>query len=165
MANLYELTGAALTLRNLLLEGDLDPEAIKDAIENNNEEITLKLENCAKVIKDIESDIAGLKAEEERLASRRKTYENNIKALKSKMQEALLATGERKLKGQLFSFNVQTNPPSVVIDEQYIENIPEAYITTPEPVVNKKKLLEDLKAGVDLDGIAHLETSESIRIR
>ena len=165
MANLYELTGAALTLRNLLLEGDLDPEAIKDAIENNNEEITLKLENCAKVIKDIESDIAGLKAEEERLANRRKTYENNIKALKSKMQEALLATGERKLKGQLFSFNVQTNPPSVVIDEQYIENIPEAYITKPEPVVNKKKLLEDLKAGVDLDGIAHLETSESIRIR
>ena len=165
MANLYELTGAALTLRNLLLEGDLDPEAIKDAIENNNEDITLKLENCAKVIKDIESDIAGLKAEEERLANRRKTYENNIKALKSKMQEALLATGERKLKGQLFSFNVQTNPPSVVIDEQYIENIPEAYITKPEPVVNKKKLLEDLKAGVDLDGIAHLETSESIRIR
>ena len=165
MANLYELTGAALTLRNLLLEGELDPEAIKDAIENNNEEITLKLENCAKVIKDIESDIAGLKAEEERLANRRKTYENNIKALKSKMQEALLATGERKLKGQLFSFNVQTNPPSVVIDEQYIENIPEAYITKPEPVVNKKKLLEDLKAGVDLDGIAHLETSESIRIR
>ena len=165
MANLYELTGAALTLRNLLLEGDLDPEAIKDAIENNNEEITFKLENCAKVIKDIESDIAGLKAEEERLANRRKTYENNIKVLKSKMQEALLATGERKLKGQLFSFNVQTNPPSVVIDEQYIENIPEAYITKPEPVVNKKKLLEDLKAGVDLDGIAHLETSESIRIR
>ena len=165
MANLYELTGAALTLRNLLLEGELDLEAIKDAIENNNEEITLKLENCAKVIKDIESDIAGLKAEEERLANRRKTYENNIKALKSKMQEALLATGERKLKGQLFSFNVQTNPPSVVIDEQYIENIPEAYITKPEPVVNKKKLLEDLKAGVDLDGIAHLETSESIRIR
>ena len=165
MANLYELTGAALTLRNLLLEGDLDPEAIKDAIENNNEEITFKLENCAKVIKDIESDIAGLKAEEERLANRRKTYENNIKVLKSKMQEALLATGERKLKGQLFSFNVQTNPPSVVIDEQYIENIPEAYITKPEPVVNKKKLLEDLKAGVDLDGIAHLETTESIRIR
>ena len=165
MANLYELTGAALTLRSLLLEGDLDPEAIKDAIENNNEEITLKLENCAKVIKDIESDIAGLKAEEERLANRRKTYENSVKNLKRAMQDALLATGERKLKGQLFSFNVQTNPPSVVIDEQYIENIPEAYITKPEPVVNKKKLLEDLKAGVDLDGIAHLETTESIRIR
>lgn len=165
MANLYELTGAALTLRNLLLEGDLDPEDIKDAIETNNEEITLKLENCAKVIKDIESDIAGLKAEEERLANRRKTYENNIKSLKRAMQDALLATGERKLKGQLFSFNVQANPPSVVLDEAYIENIPDKYITKPEPVVNKKALLEDLKAGVELDGIAHLETTESIRIR
>ena len=165
MANLYELTGAALMLRNLLLEGDLDPEAIKDAIETNNEEIALKLEGCAKVIKDIESDIAGLKAEEERLASRRKTYENNIKSLKRAMQDALLATGERKLKGQLFSFNVQTNPPSVVLDEAYIENIPDKYITKPEPVVNKKALLEDLKAGVELDGIAHLETTESIRIR
>lgn len=165
MASLYELTGDALKLRELLELGDLDPEAIKDAVETNNEEITLKLENCAKVIKNIESDIAGLKAEEERLASRRKTYENNIKALKSKMQDALLATGERKLKGQLFSFNVQTNPPSVVLDEAYIENIPDKYITKPEPVVNKKALLEDLKAGVDLEGIAHLDTTESIRIR
>lgn len=165
MASLYELTGAALTLRDLMLEGEIDPEIIADAIANNNEEITLKLENCAKVIKEIESDIAGLKAEETRLAERRKTYENNVKTLKSKMQEALLATGERKLKGQFFSFNVQTNPPSVVIDEAHIENIPEAYIVKPEPIVNKKKLLEDLKAGVDLDGIAHLETSESIRIR
>ena len=165
MATLYELTGAAYKLRELMEEGELDPEAIKDAIENNNEEISLKLENCAKVIKDIESDIAGLKAEETRLAERRKSYENNVKALKSKMQEALLATGERKVKSPLFTFYVQANNPSVVIDEAYIENIPEQYLVTREPEVNKKKMLEDLKAGVDLDGIAHLETSESIRIK
>lgn len=165
MASLYELTGAAYKLRELMEEGELDPEAIKDAIENNNEEISLKLENCAKVIKDIESDIAGLKAEEARLAERRKSYENNVKALKSKMQEALLATGERKVKSPLFTFYVQKNNPSVVIDEAYIENIPEQYLVTREPEVNKKKMLEDLKAGVDLDGIAHLETSESIRIK
>lgn len=165
MASLYELTGAAYKLRELMDEGELDADALKDAIENNNEEISLKLENCAKVIKDIESDIAGLKAEEARLTERRKSYENNVKALKSKMQEALLATGERKVKSPLFTFCVQANNPSVVIDEAYIENIPEQYLVTKEPEINKKKLLEDLKAGVDLDGIAHLETSESIHIK
>ena len=170
MATLYELTGDALKLRELMAEGELDLETIKGAIDNNTEEIGIKLESYAKVLKDVEGDIAALKTEEARLAERRKSYENNIKRLKSAMQDALLATGERKIKSTLFTFYMQNNAPSVVIDEAYLENIPECFLIPQEPKIDKAKLKvalesDDPEVKAKLEGIAHLETSESIRIK
>ncbi len=165
MASLYELTGDAIRLRDLLTEGEIDEEIIRDAIVNNNEEIALKLENYAKFIKNTESDIAGLKAEELRLKDKRKALENTIERMKKAMQDALILSGNNKVKSPLFTFSIQKNPPSVVMDEQYIENIPEKYIIHPEPTIDRKALLDDLKSGVDLDGIAHIEQTESMRIR
>lgn len=165
MASLYELTGDAIRLRDLLTEGEIDEEIIRDAIVNNNEEIALKLENYAKFIKNTESDIAGLKAEELRLKDKRKALENTIDRMKKAMQDALILSGNNKVKSPLFTFAMQKNPPSVVMDEQYIENIPEKYIIHPEPTIDRKALLNDLKSGVDLDGIAHIEQTESMRIR
>lgn len=165
MASLYELTGDAIRLRDLLTEGEIDEEIIRDAIVNNNEEIALKLENYAKFIKNTESDIAGLKAEELRLKDKRKALENTIDRMKKAMQDALILSGNNEVKSPLFTFSMQKNPPSVVMDEQYIENIPEKYIIHPEPTIDRKALLDDLKSGVDLDGIAHIEQTESMRIR
>ena len=91
--------------------------------------------------------------------------ENNIARMKKNMQDALILSGQPKVKGQLFTFTMQKNPPSVVMDESYIENIPDKYLKHPEPTIDRKLLLEDLKAGVDLEGIAHLEQTESMRIR
>ena len=79
--------------------------------------------------------------------------------------KAMILTGKTKFKTELFSFNVQKNPVAVVIDEQYIENIPEEYLIPQDPKVDKQKLKDDLKAGRDLEGIAHLEQTVGVRIR
>lgn len=168
MASLYDLTGDYARFSELMEMEELTPEQaemLKDALDNMAVDIEDKLENYAKIIKNFESDIEGLKAEEARLASKRKTLENNIRNMKARMTDAMIATGKTKIKGSLFSFNMQKNTPSVVIDEAYIENIPSEYLIAQEPKIDKKKLAEDLKAGVDLDGVAHLEVSTSIRIR
>ena len=168
MASLYDLTGDYARFSELMEMEELTPEQaemLKDALNNMVVDIEDKLENYAKIIKNFESDIEGLKAEEARLASKRKTLENNIRNMKARMTDAMIATGKTKIKGSLFSFNMQKNTPSVVIDEAYIENIPSEYLIAQEPKIDKKKLSDDLKAGKDLDGIAHLEVSTSIRIR
>ena len=170
MGSLYELTGEFLQFSDVALQSELTEEQqtmLAEALENLKEDIEFKLEGYCKVIKNFEADIAGLKAEEERLANRRKTLENRIKTMKEAMKSAILAVkpDEPKIKTALFSFAVQNNAPSVVIDEQYIENIPTEYLKFAEPEINKKKLGEDLKAGVAPEGIAHLETSSSLRIR
>ena len=51
------------------------------------------------------------------------------------------------------------------MDEQYIENVPAEFLRLREPEVDKKKILEALKEGKDLDGLAHLQQTSSLRIR
>ena len=75
------------------------------------------------------------------------------------------AAGEKKLPCGTFTVSIQNNAPSVVMDEQYVENVPAEYLRLREPEVDKKKILEALKDGKNLDGLAHLQQTASIRIR
>ena len=165
MASIYELTEEVLTLWALMESGELDDEMLIGAMEYSQEELHIKIESYCKWIKNMESDIAGLKAEEERLKDKRKTMENTIDRAKKAMKAAMEVSGEKKIKGDLFTISIQANPESVFLDEQYIENIPPKYLKVKDPEIDKAKLKEDLKNGVNLDGIAHLEQTESLRIK
>lgn len=161
---LYELTNDWLQLMTMLEEG-ADEDVINDTLEGLDYEIEQKADGYARVIRNMEADIAGLKTEIDRMTNRKKVLENNITRLKVNLQNSMEITGKTKFKTDLFSFNVQANPAAVIMDEQYLENIPEEYLIPQEPKLDKKKLAADLKAGVDLEGIAHLEQSRSLRIK
>ena len=164
MATIYELTDEYVELLNMLEDPDIDPDVLADTMEGLSGEIEVKADGYAKVIAELNAAIAGLKAEIERLTNRKTTMENNVKYLKSTLQFAMETTGKTKFKTELFSFGIQKNPASVVIDEPYLENIPDKYLIPQDPKIDKVKIKEDLKAGIDI-GIAHLEQSQSLRIR
>ena len=165
MSTLYELTAEYMQLLEMAEDPDIDLQTLADTMEALSGEIEDKADGYAKVIRSIETDIDGIIEEISRLQFRRQRMELNVRHMKDALQTAMLATGKTKIKTTLFSFNVQKNPPSVVMDEQYIENVPEEYLIYQEPKINKKAILEDIKAGRDLSGIAHLEQGESLRIR
>lgn len=169
MASLYELTGDYAKFAEIAQQGDLDDDMqamLDDALANLADDIEVKLEGYAKVIKNFESDIEGLKKEEDRLAGKRKTLENRVKSMKTAMCAAMIATGKLKVKGDLFSFTVKNNAPSVVMDTYYVYNVPEKYLIPQAPKIDRKLLAEDLKTdGAALEGIAHLESSQSILIK
>ena len=165
MPNIYELKTEFNTLWTILEDELVDDEALVGAFETATEDLAIKLENCCKYIKNEEAVIAGLKEEEERLNAKRKAKENAIKRLKVLMQDAMTAAGEKKIQCGTFTTSIQNNAPSVVMDEQYIENVPAEYLRIREPEVDKKKILDDLKAGKDLTGLAHLQQTASLRIR
>ena len=168
MASIYELSEEFLTLWTLMEDGTLDDEALADAFDVAVGDLSAKLEGYCKFIKNLESDIAGLKEEEKRLNTRRKTMENTIERAKAAMQNAMRIAGEKKMPAGTFTVSLQQNPPKVVLDEPYIENIPEKYLIPQEPTINKKLILEDLKEGFvipELEGVAHLESSMGLRIR
>lgn len=162
---LYELTSEYLDLLAMLEDPDVDEDLINDTLEGIDGELEVKADGYARVMRQMDADAKAIKAEEERLANRRKSLENRSAALKSRLQQMMEITGKVKFKTELFSFGIQKNPAAVVMDEQYIENIPECYLIIQEPKIDKQKIKEDLKAGKDLDGIAHLEQTESLRIR
>ena len=162
---LYELTSEYLDLLAMLEDPDVDEDLINDTLEGIDGELEVKAAGYARVMRQMDADAKAIKAEEERLANRRKSLENRSAALKSRLQQMMEITGKVKFKTELFSFGIQKNPAAVVMDEQYIENIPECYLIIQEPKIDKQKIKEDLKAGLDLEGIAHLEQTESLRIR
>ena len=160
--NLYELTENYRNLQELLDNPEIDQEIITNALDEVGEQLEEKAENIAKLIKTLEVEVNGYKTEEKRLADRRKTLENRITGLKSYIDAAMKATGKKKFKGQLFSFNIQKNPPSVNITDSTL--IPKEYYIEQEPVLDKKTVLAELKNGVIVPGAELLQT-ESLRIR
>ena len=165
MATLYELTSEYMQLLEIAEDPDTDVRVLLDTMEGVSGEIEEKADGYAKVMKELEGEELKIKNEVDRLNVRRLSISNNIRAMKLRLQESMKLTGKTKFKTDLFSFNVQKNPPSVVIDEQYLENIPKEYLKYKDPEIDKAKIKEDLKAGKDLTGIAHLEQGESLRIR
>ena len=164
MANIYELTADYLRIQEMMEDPELDPQTLADTMEAVEGELEMKAENYARIMKNIESDAEGLENEIRRLTSRKRAMETNIKNMKMALQSMMTITGKTKFKTDLFSFGIQKNAPSVVIDTD-INNLPTEFLKFREPEVDKTKLKEALKNGEDLEGFAHLEQSESLRIR
>lgn len=159
MASLYQLQGAYAQIQQMIELGDED---LLDTLESIEDALEEKLESYAMVIRNIESDVEGLKAEEKRLAERRKTMESGIKRMKENMQNAMSSTGEKKIKGEKFTFTVQKNPPSLnIVDDKVI---PDEFITI-ETVrnIDKKALLAKAKEQ-EVPGV-EIKQGESLRIR
>ena len=162
---LYELTEDYMNLLELAEDPDIDEQAFTDTLEGIDGALEDKAEGYAKVIRTLEGDAAACDAESKRLRNKKQTIENNIKRMKAALQYAMQATGKTKFKTALFSFGIQKNPAAVVIDEGYIKNIPDRFLIPQDPQIDKKAIKEALKAGEDLEGIAHLEQTESLRIK
>ena len=162
---LYELTGQYLQLLALAEDPDTDPQVLADTLDGLDGEIEEKADGYAKVIRQLESDSAALKAEIDRLTARKRAIDNSIDRMKERLKNAMIWCEKPKFKTELFSFSVQNNPASVVIDAPDLATIPMEYLIAQDPKIDKAKIKDDLKAGKDLGGIAHLEQTESLRIR
>lgn len=161
MAKLYELTSNYLNLMELLDNPEVPGEVLQESLQEVKEEIEIKAENIAKLVKNIDSDIQGLKAEEKRLNYKRKSLENKQKSIKQYLEDTLKISDIKKVKTPLFTITIQKNAPSVVIED--LESIPECYFLIKKEI-SKSGILEALKAGQKVVG-AKLEQKESLRIR
>lgn len=162
MANIYEITDKYKFIQQLIEDGAPE-EAFVEALNAIDGELAEKLENYAAVIKNIESDINGIKAEVDRLNERKKVMESSVKRMKENMQTAMVETGQTKVKGEKFSFNIQKNPPSLLVHDD--TSIPEDFIKVEEiKTIDKKAILAELKNGAEIKGV-EIQQGESIRIR
>lgn len=160
MANIYEITGDVLQLQEML-ENDPENEYIQDTLESLNGELEMKAEAICRVIKNMESNLEGFKTEIDRLTKRKKVLENSIDRLKKALFEAMQVTGTDKIKGDLFTIRLQRNAPQLPKDLR-IEQVPIQYLVEAPPVIDKRELLADIKAG-KVEGI-ELEVKQSLRI-
>lgn len=161
MSTLYELTGEFLELLEMAEDETIDQKMIADTLEGVDYEIEEKADACAKIIKTLDGNIDAIDKEIERLNEKKKTMKNNIAGIKKNLENTMFLTGKRKFKTLLFSFGIQKNPASVVIDDE--SKIPEEYWKQKAPEIDKKALSTYLKEN-EVDW-AHLKQTESLRIR
>lgn len=165
MSTLYELTSEYLQLLEWCEDPDIDPEVVEDTLEGLTGEIEMKADSYAKVIAQLKADSTALKAEIDRLTDRKRKAEDSADRIKKRLETAMILLDKRSFKTDLFSFAIQKNPPAVVIDTDKVFDIPEEYLIYLDPKVDRVKLKADLRAGKELSGVAHLEQTESLRIK
>lgn len=159
--NLFELTENYVKFFTEFESADEVTEEMQEMADNLNVEIEEKCDNYAKMIRNMEADIEAFKNQEKIFNEKRKSAENKVKWLKQNLQASMELQNRKKVKTDLFSFNIQKNAPSLEIRDE--KNIDDSYYVI-ERKLNKKELLSDIKEGLIVDGV-ELKQSESLRIR
>ena len=146
--NLYDLTADYLRLQELMEDPDIDPQILSDTMEALEGDLEVKAENYAKVIRNMEGSITALDIEQERIAAKKSVLKNNVKRMKDNLQAAMVATGKRKFKTDLFSFNIQKNggKAPVILDVESTADLPDDLVR--------------IKEEADLDAIRQLIEKE-----
>ena len=164
---LYELTDNWLDALDEL-ESAVTPEEVEAAhlrIAEIAESLETKLVNIAKLRASIVAEAEAYKAEEDRLRARRIPLENSAERLKRYAESEMIRADLETIKGDVFTLKIQLNNPSVLITDE--DAIDKAYYVPQEPKLDKRLLLEDLKAlgeGETIAG-AEIQRTKSIRIK
>lgn len=159
MSTLYEITDDIRALEEMIEASMVDAEgnprdpteeekfAILDMIAETEEAFRAKAERICKFRADLIGDAEKFKAEEERLARRRRTKENKAAALKMYLDLAMERIGQDKIEAGVFRLRRQNNPPSVyvampdLLAEDYFHIIPESR------EIDKVKIKKDFAVG------------------
>jgi len=160
MSTLYDLTNQYQQL--LELESEIDEQTFIDTLQSIDEAIEDKAENLAKVIKEIESTVSVITNEISRLQSKKQALNNRVANLKTYLQGEMEKVNKTKVKGALFTVNIQNNPPSLKVENT--DKIPKSFYIEQEPTLDKKALKEAVKNGEVIEGVALVQT-QSVRIR
>lgn len=161
MATLYEIADDWESVVSMEVETEEDLNALNELLAEVEGRFEEKAKRVAAYIRNLETDIDGMKAEEDRLAGRRRSMARKVDGLKDYLKLQMHQLSLKKLDTGLFTIAVQANPPSVrIVDESVI---PKEFWKVPDPVLDKKTLLQALKEN-PIPG-AVIQQGESLRIK
>lgn len=118
MASMYELSGDFKLVSAMEENAETEEELqiIKDTLDAIVAELDVKLENSAKFIKNLESDVGGLEKEINRLKKIKKRKESLIERLKLNCDSAMKLNNETTKKAGTFTFSYRKSEKTVVDD-------------------------------------------------
>lgn len=162
LPSLFELRGDYARLYDFVMSGDYDEEAFKGSLESLDEMLNDKAESCAFVRTRLMNNVETLKAEKQRIEKLMKSCNNAIDRINENLYATMKTADINRIDTQYHHFYIKRTAPSVVVDCD-IKDVPAEYINT-TVAVNKQALKDDLKNGVELKGIAHLEQGDTLVI-
>jgi hypothetical protein len=160
--SLMSLVDVAAELERALIEsGGLITPELEQLLEVKDVHLPEKVDSHALVIDRMESIAAFYKAKAEFFLRLAKSAVNVADRCEANLKMAMQAMGADEIKGMDIRYRlVRSNPACVIEDEAKIDG---GYkVTETITKVDKKRILEDLKIGVPVEG-ARLEQGYSLR--
>lgn len=121
-----------------------------------------KRDRLGEFIMRMESEAEAIRNEEKRLAARRQGFEKIAGCVRDSIHQQMKEWQIKKVEGKMFTFAVQANPPSVEITDE--SQIPGDYLDY-KPQVDRTKVKEALKAGMEVPGARLVTDKTSLRIK
>jgi len=158
-ATLYQLTGEYAALQARAEDG----EDVTDALAAIDDAIEVKAERIAAVLRNLRADQETLRAEEKRLADRRRALENNEERLREYIRSGMERAGIQRVKCPAFTMSLSERE-SVVVDN--VEAVPEEYTKMKVEVkVDSKAVLESYKKNGECVPGTRIATNHILTIR
>jgi hypothetical protein len=162
--NLYNITSEYRRILEEFQDADT-PERIDELTEllsSQQDALETKAEGYCQIIKTLQYTAEAFKAEEERIRTRRQYMEAAADRLKRRLEMELVSLDIDNLDAGTFKLRIQQNNPSVCVEDEGA--IPVGYFIPVAPKLDKKGILEALKAGDDVPGCS-IQRTRSIRIK
>lgn len=158
---LYEIAPALrFALDDIVVDEETGEILQADALHAVEAEAADKIEATALYLRELDAEAKAAKEEADRMLARVKSMQKRSDYLKSRLLEAVHATG--KVKTARVTVSIRTTQ-AVAVDEG--ANLPEAYTTVKTTVSpNKVAIKQALLDGVEVPGCS-LEARESVSIR
>lgn len=164
MTKLYDLTSDYKQIINMVEAGELTKEQVKDHLDLIESDFNDKAVSVIHVSNSLDNDISVLDAEIKRLQAKKKSVENSKERLHDYLRNNMEASGITKIKCPQFSITLKQPAPQLHVVEQ--ELIPDDYMVVKTSInPDKRKILADLKDGVDIPGCIIVDGKRSILIK
>lgn len=163
---LYEIDQAIYELlENGFMVDEETGEVIGGAeeLEQLQFERSQKLESVALYIKSVEAFIAGIKAEEEALAKRRKRKEDKVERLKKYLTDSIIGNGEDSFESAKVSVSFRKSEGVEFTDKDALDEKYWRTKTTIKREPDKTLIKAAIKAGEAVNG-AYLDVRQNINI-
>ena len=152
--NLYTLTTEAQMIASLLETEELTPE-LESMLIINQQELSDKSMNYAKVIRNKEADSDAIDNEIKRLKAMKESNDRVIDRMKDAVRNAMLASGIDKIESSLFKLSLRRSEAVEVVN---IDQLPESLTVVKKTVsADKVKIKEAIKNGILVEGAVIVE--------
>lgn len=155
---LYEISSTYAAFFAAVENGDIPEEAITDTLQGLSGEFDSKVDNIACYIKGLQADVAAIKAEESKLAERRRAKEALIERYKQYLIYNMEQTGRKKVETPRNLLSLRSGKSVCVHD---VTLLPEEYIKTTRTAV-KTDIKKALESGIQIPGCEIRETNSLI---
>jgi hypothetical protein len=152
--NLYTLTTEAKMLASLLETEELTPE-LESMLIINQQELSDKSINYAKVIRNLEADSDAIDNEIKRLKAMKESNDRVIDRMKDAVRNAMVSSGIDKIESSLFKLSLRRSEAVEVINQ---DQLPECFVKAKTTYTPDKVAIKDaIKSGFTVEGAVIVE--------